>query len=242
MGHVLCRGVHAGRREESARMNRLCKILIADDEKPVAAGLQGQLEALGYDVVAVVDDGHRAIEVCRRTLPDVVLMDIEMPGLDGLSAARQIAQDPGTPVIILTAHGHPNLIDQAVQDGVIQYLLKPVTSPALHAAIQTAVAQAREVRSLRESVSALELTLRERKLIERAKGILMTRRNMSEPEAFRFLQRQSQDKRMPMAKLAESIVQADEFFEPPPSHGPIPVGGRPSPRIGDERSAHRHEE
>jgi len=215
-------------------MNRLCKVLIADDERPVAAGLQGQLEALGYDVVAVVDDGQRAIEVCRRTLPDVVLMDIEMPGLDGLSAARQIAQDPGTPVIILTAHGHPNLVDQAVQDGVIQYLLKPVTSPSLHAAIQTSVARAREVKGLRDSVQALELTLRERKLIERAKGILMTRRNLSEPEAFRFLQRQSQDRRMPMAKLAESIVQADELLDspagpapssppPPTSHGPIPI-------------------
>ena len=214
-------------------MNRLCKVLIADDEKPVAAGLQGQLEALGYDVVAVVDDGQRAIEVCRRTLPDVVMMDIEMPGLDGLSAARQITQDPGTPVIILTAHGHPNLVDQAIQDGVIQYLLKPVTSPSLHAAIQTAVARAREVKGLRDSVNALELTLRERKLIERAKGILMARRNMPEPEAFRFLQRQSQDRRMPMAKLAESIVQADELLDgssappmsssPPPAHVPIPI-------------------
>src|SRR5690349_19348780 len=225
-------------------MNRACKVLIADDEKPVATGIQGQLETMGYDVVAVVDDGHRAVDVCRRTLPDVVLMDIEMPGLDGLSAARQINIDPGTPVIILTAHGHPNLIDQAVQDGVIQYLLKPVTSAALHAAIQTAVAQARELKSLRDEKASLETTLRERKLIERAKGILMTRRNLTEPEAFRFLQRQSQDKRMPMAKLAESIVQADEFFEPaaggggggdrdrdrpaPPvdrdrGHGPIPV-------------------
>src|SRR6478672_3798366 len=115
------RAVHAGPREELDRMNRQCKVLVADDEKPVAAGLQGQLEALGYDVVAVVDDGLRAIEVCRRTLPDIVLMDIEMPGMDGLTAARQITRDPGTRVIILTAHGHPNLIDQAVQDGVIQY-------------------------------------------------------------------------------------------------------------------------
>jgi two-component system, response regulator PdtaR len=196
-------------------MNRACKVLIADDEKPVAAGIQGQLESMGYDVVAVVDDGHRAVDVCRRTLPDVVLMDIEMPGLDGLSAARQIAQDPGTPVIILTAHGHPNLVDQAVQDGVVHYLLKPVTSPSLHAAIQVAVARSHELKSLRENVATLELTLRERKLIERAKGILMTRRNMSEPEAFRFLQRQSQDRRMPMAKLAESIVQADELLESP---------------------------
>ena len=175
--------------------------------------------------MAVVNDGHHAIEVCRRTLPDVVLMDIEMPGLDGLSAARQIARDPGTPVIILTAHGHPNLIDQAVEDGVVYYLLKPVTSPSLHAAIQVAVARAREIKTLRENVNTLELTLRERKLIERAKGILMTRRNLSEPEAFRLLQRQSQDRRMPMAKLAESIVQADELLESPhPSPEPLRRG------------------
>jgi AmiR/NasT family two-component response regulator len=145
-------------------------------------------------------------------------MDIEMPGLDGLSAARQIARDPGTPVVILTAHGHPNLIEQAVEGGVVHYLLKPVTSPSLHAAIQVAVARSREVKTLRDNVNALELTLRERKVIERAKGILMTRRNMSEPEAFRFLQRQSQDRRMAMAKLAESIVQADELLEPPPGN------------------------
>jgi AmiR/NasT family two-component response regulator len=199
-------------------MNRPFRVLIADDEKPVAAGLQGQLESLGYDVMAVVNDGHHAIEVCRRSLPDVVLMDIEMPGLDGLSAARQIVRDPGTPVVILTAHGHPNLIDQAVEDGVVYYLLKPVTSPSLHAALQVAVARAREIKSLRDNVNSLELTLRERKLIERAKGILMTRRNLPEAEA---LQRQSQDRRMPMAKLAESIVQADELLESPQSPEPI---------------------
>src|SRR5271156_6853108 len=196
-------------------MTRPYRVVIADDEKPVAVGLQNQLESLGYDVVAVVSDGHRAIEMCRRSIPDVVFLDIEMPGLDGLSAARQIVRDPGTPVVILTAHGHPNLIDQAVEDGVLYYLLKPVTSPSLHAALQVAVARAREIKTLRESVNSLELTLRERKLIERAKGILMSRRNLPEAEAFRLLQRQSQDRRMPMAKLAESIVQADELLEGP---------------------------
>ena len=140
-------------------MNRPFRVLIADDEKPVAAGLQGQLETLGYDVVAVVNDGHNAIEVCRRQLPDVVLMDIEMPGLDGLSAARQIVLDPGTPVVILTAHGHANLIDQAVEDGVVYYLLKPVTSPSLHAALQMAVARSRELKDLRQSVNTLETDL-----------------------------------------------------------------------------------
>jgi response regulator NasT len=206
-------------------MTRPYRVLIADDEKNVAVGLQKQLETLGYDVVAVVSDGHRAIEMCRRSLPDVVFMDIEMPGLDGLAAARQIAVDPGTPVIILTAHGHPNLIDQAVEDGVISYLLKPATNPSLHAAIQVAVARARELKVLQEDIDQLKSTLRERKLIERAKGILMTRRQLSESEAFRLLQRQSQDRRIPMAKLAESIIQTDELLEA--SDQPNPAAARP---------------
>jgi response regulator NasT len=196
------------------------RVLIADDEKSVAVALQNQLESLGYDVVSVVSDGQRAIEMCRRTLPDVAFMDIEMPGLDGLAASRQIAVDPGTPVIILTAHGHPNLIDQAVEDGVISYLLKPATNPSLHAAIQVAVARARELKVLQEDIDQLKSTLRERKLIERAKGILMSRRQLSESEAFRLLQRQSQDRRIPMAKLAESIIQTDELLEAPDQEGP----------------------
>ncbi len=189
------------------------KVLVADDERKVASSLHEMLEKMGYDVVAVVDDGQRAVDACRRTFPDVVLMDIEMPGLDGLSAARQIAKDPGTPVIILTAHGQPDLVEAAIQDGAVQYLLKPVTGPAIHATIQLAVAKARELKELRERSEALEVTLKERKLIEKAKGILMNRKKLTENEAFRLLQRQSQDRRMPMAKLAESIVQANDMFE-----------------------------
>ncbi|WP_165074048.1 ANTAR domain-containing response regulator [Paludisphaera rhizosphaerae] len=196
-------------------MSRPYRFVIADDEKAVAAGLQNQLESLGYDVVAVVNDGQRAVEMCRRLAPDAVFMDIEMPGIDGLAAARQIAEDPGTPVIILTAHGHPNLIDQAVEDGVISYLLKPMTTPSLQAAVEVAVARAREIQTLQEDVDHLKMTLRERKLIERAKGILMTRKQLSETEAFRLLQRQSQDRRVPMAKLAESIIQTDELLDSP---------------------------
>jgi len=201
-------------------MTRPYRVVIADDEKPVAVGLQNQLDSLGYDVVAVVSDGQRAVEMCRRALPDVVFLDIEMPGVDGLSAARQIVEDPGTPVIILTAHGHADLIDQAVEDGVISYLLKPATNASLHAAVQVAVARARELKGLQDDVDQLKSTLRERKLIERAKGILMTRRHLSESEAFRFLQRQSQDRRIPMAKLAESIIQTDELFDAPNQAGP----------------------
>ena len=160
---------HDSTQERGTGMPRPYRFVIADDEKPVAAGLQDQLESLGYDVVAVVNDGQRAVEMCRRALPDAVFLDIEMPGMDGLAAARQIAEDPGTPVIILTAHGHPNLIDQAVEDGVVSYLLKPITNPALNAAIEVAVARAREIQVLQENVDHLKMTLRERKLIERTR-------------------------------------------------------------------------
>jgi response regulator NasT len=218
-------------------MARSCRILIADDERVVATGLQGQLTALGHEVVAVVDDGELAVEACRRLNPDLVILDIEMPGLDGLAAARHIARDPGTPVIILTAHGHPTLVEQAVQGGVIQYLLKPVSNSSLNAAIQTAMGQQDEIRALRESVAELENTLKERKLIERAKGILMTRRGLSEPDAFRLLQRQSQDRRISMAKLAEIIVQADDLLERPGGGGgPAPAGNAPIPRAAELRS------
>jgi response regulator NasT len=207
-------------------MTQPYRVVIADDEKQVAQGLQGQLETLGYDVVAVVSDGQRAVDMCRRSLPDAVVLDIEMPGLDGLSAARQIAEDPGTPVIILTAHGHPHLIDQAVEDGVISYLLKPATNSSLHAAVQVAVARSRELKSLQDDVEQLKSTLRERKLIERAKGILMMRSHLSESDAFRLLQRQSQDRRIPMSRLAESIIQTDELLEAPGQAAP-PTASRP---------------
>ena len=188
------------------------KVLIADDDRKVGLGLQQILNKLGYTVAAVAEDGQRAVEMCRRTLPDVAILDIEMPGLDGLSAAREIAQDPGTPVIILTAHGQPELVEAAIQEGAIQYLLKPVTGPALNAAIQMTVAKARELDEYRKKSEELAATLRDRKLIEKAKGIIMARRNLSESEAFRFLQRESQDRRVPMSRLAETIVNASELL------------------------------
>ncbi len=195
-------------------MNPRYRVLVADDERPVAAGLQAQLESIGHDVIAVVGDGQHAVDFCRRALPDVAVLDIEMPGLDGITAARQIAADPATPVVILSAHGSSHLLDQAVEEGVVSYLLKPVTTTSLDAALRVAVARAKDIRGLREEVDELETSLRSRKLIERAKGILMSRRKMTESEAFRLLQKQSQDRRLPMAKLAESIVEAEGLLDP----------------------------
>jgi response regulator NasT len=214
-------------------MGRHCRVLIAEDDKDLMKGLRAQLEALEYEVVAQVDDGQKAVEACARHLPDLAILDIEMPTLDGLSAARIINQDHDIPVVILSAHSQPHLVEQAVADRVILYLVKPVNGPSLHAAIQTALAQSDENRALRDNVAALEGHLRERKLIERAKGILQTRRGLTEPEAFRYLQRQSQDRRIPMAKLAEMIVQADELLEGPMSPSP---SGAPLARAFEHRT------
>ena len=137
-------------------MTRPYRVLIADDEKTgrgrfaKSTGIAGlRCRGRGQRRSA----GHR--DVPPRT-PRCRFMDIEMPGMDGLAAARQIAEDPGTPVIILTAHGHPNLIDQAVEDGVISYLLEPATNPALNAAIEVAVARARELQVLQENIDQLK--------------------------------------------------------------------------------------
>src|SRR5208337_589314 len=197
---------------------------------------RGERGCLGLIVLSSRTTKNQLLPVCRTssnlwaTMSWPLSMTVSVPSrcaaahfqmrcMDGLAAARQIAEDPGTPVIILTAHGHPNLIDQAVEDGVVSYLLKPITNPALNAAIEVAVARAREIQALQENVDHLKMTLRERKLIERAKGILMSRRHLNENEAFRLLQRQSQDRRIPMAKLAESIIQTDELLEAP-NHTP----------------------
>ncbi len=188
------------------------KVLIADDDRRLSAGLQQLLTRMDYEIAAVAEDGQRAIDLCRRTLPDIAILDIEMAGLDGLAAARQIAEDPGTPVIILTAHGQPELVDAAIKEGAAQYLLKPVTGAALNAAIKLAVAKSRELSQYRKRNEELEASLRERKLIEKAKGIIMRRRNLTEEEAYRFLQRESQDRRESMAKLAEMIVSASELL------------------------------
>jgi len=205
-------------------------LLVAEDERLVAEGLRAQLEDLGYEVVAVAGDGRQAIELADRHHPDLVLMDIQMPEMDGLSAARVIFETLGIPVVILSAFGQDSFVNQAMQTGVFSYILKPTTSQGLNAAIQVALQRYVEQCQLQSKVDQLEQTLRDRKMIERAKGILMTKRQMSEPEAFRFLQKQSQDRRVPMARLAETLVEAEELLG---TKGPIfPPTGSPSSRPG----------
>ncbi len=189
-------------------MSATTRVLVVDDDHELTRSLQGQLRHLGYDVAAVVHDGLEAVEACRLHEPDLVLMDIELPGLDGLSASQDIVHNLKIPVIILTAYGKDAMIEQAVQIGVANYIIKPITSESLHAIISVTLERERQLqereRQLQDSLRLLE----DRKKIERAKGILTKYNHISEDEAYRQIQQASQRRKVKMAILAESIIEA----------------------------------
>lgn len=186
------------------------RVVVAEDEAVIRLDLVEQLRELGYDVVGECGDGATAVELCRSLTPDVVLLDINMPGSDGLSAARAIAPEGSTAVIMLTAYGQRDLVDQAVQAGAMAYLTKPWSPADLLPAIETARARSAEMRQLTSQVDELEDTLRKRKLIDRAKGRLISAYGITEPEAFRMLQRKAMDGRTSMAAVAEQILATPE--------------------------------
>ncbi len=186
------------------------KIVVAEDEAVIRLDLVEQLRELGYDVVGECGDGATAVDLCRALEPDVVLLDINMPGMDGLTAARAITPAATTAVIMLTAYGQRELVDQAVQAGAMAYLTKPWSSSDLVPAIETARARFAEMRQLTSQVDQLSDSLRKRKLIDRAKARLITAYGISEPEAFRLLQRKAMDGRTSMAAVAEEILSQPE--------------------------------
>ena len=197
-------------------MARYLRVMIAELDKGSASAIQSMLEKLGcYELVGNFEDAPKFVHACSTLRPDILLIDIEFPGYEGQTSAKRVCEELDIPVIMLSAHGHPNLVDHAVNEGASQFVITPCTPTILHAALQTTLAQHEKFKLLREKVTSLENTLRERKVIERAKGILMTRRGMAEPEAFRHLQRQSQDRRISMAKLAEMIMEAEQLLEGP---------------------------
>jgi len=187
-------------------MPKPLRVLIADDEAVIRLGLRTMLEEQGYRVVGEAADGTRALDLVRRLHPDLVFLDIKMPGADGLQAARILMADRAVPVIILTAYADREFVDQAAAAGVLTYLVKPVRESDLRPAVETAVARFREIRALREEIGGLEDTLATRKLVERAKGVLMRRRGLDEAAAFGHIQRQARNARKTMKEIAEEIL------------------------------------
>ena len=189
-------------------MTRQAAVLIAEDETIIRLDLRGQLEAAGYLVCAEARDGEEAVELARATEPDIILLDVKMPVLDGIEAARRILQERAVPILLLTAYTEEKLVRRAADTGVFAYLVKPFSANELVPAIETAVARHDELAALREELATLADALAARKSIERAKGLLMEHEGMTEGEAFARLRRASQVSGQSLKVIADAIVAA----------------------------------
>ena len=182
------------------------RILVAEDETIIRLDLRALLERAGFEVVAEARDGEEAVELARAERPDVAVLDVKMPRLDGIEAARRILDQRPIPIVMLTAYGQRELVARAVEAGVFGYLVKPFREQDLVPAIATARARYEELLAVREEVESLAEALAARKAIERAKGILMAKEGLSEGDAFARLRKASQVSGRPLKVVAEAVV------------------------------------
>ena len=186
------------------------KILIVEDEVLVRCGLRSMVnwEKLGLDVIGDASNGKEALEIYEKEKPDIVMTDIKMPIMDGITAAKIIAADNIAPVLLLTAYSQQDIVEQASDAGVIAYLVKPVREEQLFPAMEIAAKRFQEMHKLNLELDKLKESLENRKLLDRAKGILMAAHGMTEQEAYRKMQQFSMAKRISLKELAESIIAA----------------------------------
>jgi AmiR/NasT family two-component response regulator len=182
------------------------RVLIAEDETIIRLDLRGLLEGAGHEVCAEARDGVEAVELARTEEPDVALLDVKMPRLDGIEAAKQILEERPIPIVMLTAYGQDELVSRAIEAGVFGYLVKPFREADLLPAIQTARARHEELSALREEAESLAEALAARKAIERAKGLLMEKEGLSEADAFARLRKASQLSGRPLKVVAEALI------------------------------------
>jgi AmiR/NasT family two-component response regulator len=187
------------------------QVVIADDDPIIRMDLREMLGGMDYEVAGEASDGKSAVELARKLKPDLVIMDIKMPELDGIEAARMLTAEEVAPVLMLTAYSDPDLVQRATQAGVINYLVKPFREAQLGPAIEVTLARFREFAQLRKELGDVKEALEARKVIERAKGVLIDRYGLSEVEAFRRIQKRSMDSRKPMREVAEAILLASEI-------------------------------
>ncbi len=189
------------------------RIVIADDESLIRMDLREMLTNLGYLVVGDVGDGRSAVNLAKELRPDIVIMDIKMPDMDGIEAARILTEERVAPVLLLSAYSQQELVTKAREAGVVGYLVKPFRESDLTPAIEVALSRFTEFRTMEREVGDLRETLETRKIVERAKGILMDNQNLNEAEAFRRIQKMSMNNRKSMRAVAEAIILAHQVGE-----------------------------
>jgi two-component system, response regulator PdtaR len=194
-------------------MNEPLRIAIAEDEPELLIDLEETLLEFGHEVVAKAQTGTELVERCRETEPDLVITDIKMPDMDGLEAAAQIRAMRPIPIVILSAYHDQEFIDRALKEHVLAYLVKPLNDQSLKTSIALAMQRFKEFQALENQAADMQQAMEDRKLIERAKGILMKRAELSEPDAFRRLQLLSSQKNKKMVDIARTIVEAEQAFE-----------------------------
>jgi response regulator NasT len=182
------------------------RVLVAEDETIIRLDLRELLERLGLEVCAEARDGEEAVALARSAKPDVAIMDVKMPKLDGIEAARQILDERPIPIVMLTAYGQDEVVSRAVEAGVFGYLVKPFREQDLLPAIRTATARHEELAALREEAESLAEALAARKAIERAKGLLMEKEGLSEQDAFARLRKASQISGRPLRVVADALI------------------------------------
>ncbi len=189
------------------------RVIIADDESLIRMDLREMLTNLGYLVVGEVGDGRSAVNLARELRPDIVIMDIKMPDMDGIEAAQMLTEERIAPVLLLSAYSQQELVQRARQAGVAGYLVKPFRESDLTPAIEVALSRFSEFRAMEQEVGSLQDALETRKAVDRAKGILMDTQGLNETEAFRKIQKMSMNNRKPMRTVAEAIILANQVSE-----------------------------
>ena len=195
-------------------MTRLLRILVADDDARMQEYYRTMLAAAGHEVAGVARTGGELVEQCRQLSPDLVISDVKMPGMDGIAAAAEIYRTSAIPVILVSAHHDQELIDRALADHVMAYLIKPVKQAHLEPAIAIALRRFGEFEALRKETASLRQALNDRKVIEQAKRVLMETAGMDEPAAFRRLQRLASEKNRKLIEIAQMVLTANEAMRP----------------------------
>jgi response regulator NasT len=192
-------------------------VVIAEDEVLIRMDLAEMLVEEGYDVVGQAGDGARAIELAEELRPDLVILDVKMPVLDGISAAESIARQRIAPVIVLTAFSQRELVERARDAGAMAYLVKPFSQSDLVPAIEMALSRFAELRAVESEVADLKDQLETRKVVDRAKGVLQEQLSLTEPEAFRWIQKTAMDLRLSMRQVAEGVISHGPGIAQPPT-------------------------